>query len=751
MPRPNRFHIPFSERLRQSRVARGQEPEPVIESPTLGLSDLSLFWHDVGAQVESPRIFAQWAAESLAATTPAERLIAARRGSSTQANLYRHLTAQLDQQLPVNGHTAQIIYDEVATQATPVPQTAAPKEERMSTPTEQTLITVLQQAVGNAIEMLRNLADQCKKHVPDCVPVVTAMSPSHFDNPQCAFEVKFNVHDSPFSTHNSYLPFITGDHYTHTKRVFINNLVIRHTAVLNELECLGATANSLASFREREIADLSDYFADNHQTLYICALPESMSCSSAALPQLGCEPSAIRFDSLPAPAMQFTAHTPLWKVREKSRNASARTPLPDEIQAALGQEVMDTYYPYLATKPGNVGLIAFTQSATAGMLDRQQIIKPGRFLRQHLPDASDEQIKQLAAACLGAMSAGVTHSKDSDDFERVYRQGPSSCMAYGPDGKQFHRLKVNGEFYHPARVYAHPENDIEIVWLEVAGRIGARAVVNTANKQYPALYGSDSVAGAHKRLLAYLEGLGYTHDDQALDGQKLRKVYTDNGAIICPYIDSGNRGVYIEDDHLMVGGECEANHETGCLHDHDNNEPDWHCDCCGDGQSDSDDRYNTIDDEYVCCDCANQHYSYVFVTDTGTHEYVSDNENFHTDLSPRNNKGKVYIGNGLDEYQELDSRWYHNAVCHDDYCIETADGDYILIDDMERHGYFNADDGYAELIEEYAIFDDELVKRGDVPGDAVLCPLDTDRSYPMLPVFQAAEQDEEDESQECAA
>jgi hypothetical protein len=393
-------------------------------------------------------------------------------------------------------------------------------------------------------------------------------------------------------------------------------------------------------------------------------------------------------------------------------------------------------------------MIAFTQSATAGMLDRQQTIKPGRFLRQHLPDASDEQIKQFAAACLGALSAGIHHSADADEFARIYMNGPSSCMSYGQHDKKFGGLMVDGEFYHPARVYAHPDNDIEIIWLEVAGRIGARAVVNTANKQYPTLYGSDSVSGAVSRLRGYLDTLGYEEDSYALDGQKLLKMYTDDGAIVCPYIDAGNRGVNVNDDHLLVGGQYEANHETGCLIDFPGNDSDWYCDHCGDGQEDYDDRHNTADEEQVCTSCASRHYTEAYCADTENSVWVPDNScDLQTDLSPRNRNGRIYTGDGWGDYRCLSELHYNNnCVAHYEHVTECESGDYVLDIDIDRLGLFTDDNGEACEISEYAVFDDDLVPRSRVPDDAVICTDESDDDYPMLPVYRSVEEEDQEDA-----
>jgi hypothetical protein len=405
----------------------------------------------------------------------------------------------------------------------------------------------------------------------------------------------------------------------------------------------------------------------------------------------------------------------------------------------------------VATKPGNAGMIAYTQSPVAGMLDRQQVIKPGRYIRQHNADISDEQVKQAAASCLAASTAGFHHSKNADDFARVYINGPSSCMAYDETGKEFGRLMVDGEFFHPARVYAHPDNDIEIVWLEVADRIGARAVINTANKTYPRIYGSDSVRGGYNRLAEYLEALGYRQSDGSLNGQKLLKVHPDRfpDAIICPYIDSGNLGVDVFDDHLVAGGRYDADHETGCLCRYNTSDEDewtWQCDCCGDDQTDDDNQYDTNEGQ-VCQGCLELRYTRVYDVNAEEHRYVNDGETFYDGRYTTHGPFyTLWFDASPDDYGyvELCSYYYGscNFVAPQDECIEDMDGDWIRRADVEDHGLFiNEGEDVAYPVGDWAVLDGELVERCDIPDETERLIASGD-DYPMLPHYRTLEQED---------
>lgn len=750
MPRPNRFHIPFNERLRQSRVARGLEPEPTIPAPVVPARPEPNLYEALEAVMAGYRNGHQRSIYEQAWAMPDEA-----------SGMYRRLAEQMRRQVMQEAHEARVrgaivhqtIHDEFVTSGVQVVRAAPPPEpikerQPVQTPTEQTLITVLQQGVADFLRMLNTACENIAKHggVVDHVDI----SPNGYgltDN--CQLTLTHNNAPTPLCDENAVL--ITLDTYSTRKRILTWNLVMRHSAVIQALRALPEltepSRNALQVLEDNVIRDYAEFFTERPATFYTTSVDGYSG--STSIPQLNQAAYRVWGRQPPGTAcVPFSPFTPLWKVREAARLQGLYTPLPESLAEKLGVEVMDTYYPHLATKSSNAGMIAFTQSATAGMLDRQQVIKPGRFLRQHLPDASDEEIKQYAAECLGALSAGIHHSKDPKEFQRIYINGPSSCMAYDQNGKQFGRLKVDGEFFHPARVYAHPENNIEIVWVEVAGRIGARAVINTKKKQFPALYGSDSVSGASRRLRDYLEAKGYEHSDDALDDEKLLLVHTDQGAIVCPYIDSGNRGVHIESDCLVVGGSHEANHETGCLHDHDSEDADWYCDDCGDGQDEYEVRYRTYCDETICESCRSN-YTEAYNAETEEYIWVPD---YHDDLFVEQTPGRrgrqIYMGDGHGDYRLLTETHYAGAqVAHEDYVVPHEDGDYVLRSDLERFGlFFNNEIDEACEIDEYAVFDDDLVTRSEVPEDAVLCVAENDSDYPMLQVYRSVEEDDQEDA-----
>ena len=652
---------------------------------------------------------------------------------------------------------AQLAIGHDAPSPEPEPERKEPRV--MNQPTEQTVLTVLQQGVADAIRYLNIMRDSLREQGFK-LPRAFFNFDSGADQPANTFtcDIRLTVeHPSRIGVYDTFMPVVHVDTYSHCTHLLMSACVARHVAVINAIDDLLKTNRSfapaartelLAKLRAMQIDDLEAYLGGLGDIFATSVTPDEASDSK--LPQLNVHRCYIH----PASAFMnrdnavtFGPRTPLWQVREALRMKNGEyTALPAEVLALLPQDVIDSQFPHVATKPGNAGMIAYTQSPVAGMLDRQQVIKPGRYIRQHNADISDEQVKQAAASCVAAGVAGIHHSKDADDFARIYINGPDSCMAYDETGKEFGRLMVDGEFFHPARVYAHPDNDIEIVWLEVAERIGARAVINTANKTYPRVYGSDSVRNARTRLTEYLEALGYRQMDGALSGQKLLKVHPDKfpNAIICPYIDSGNLGVDIFDDHLVAGGNFDANHETGCLNRYDTDaweEYTWQCDCCGDDQTDDDSQYDTNDGQ-VCESCVNRRYTQVFDVESNYTRYVSDRETFYNGRYTIHGRSYTLWFNGDPDdygYVELCSHYYDSCeyVAPENECVQDDDGDWIRRADVDVHGLFiNEDEDIAYRISEWAVLDGELIERCDIPDDAERLALNDNIDYPMLPSYR---------------
>lgn len=243
------------------------------------------------------------------------------------------------------------------------------------------------------------------------------------------------------------------------------------------------------------------------------------------------------------------------------------------------------HYAHVSTKiPGN---IAFTTNAEKGAADIQTSMKPGRYLKQFYGHAlTDARIRELAQEFL-CLYAGVKlkFATTADDIERVYVNGPNSCMAH--DAEQFHGPM------HPARVYA--AGDLAVAYLTSGEgddeHITARALCWPAKKLFGRWYGDDKIS-------TLLEAEGYSCNDRFHQGARMLRIgYNDH--FVAPYIDhiyrASDRGDYLIIDRSGEL-ECDQTHglsaPTGSLCencgervDADNiyyvNDAPW-CECCAD-------------------------------------------------------------------------------------------------------------------------------------------------------------------------
>lgn len=561
--------------------------------------------------------------------------------------------------------------------------------------------------------------------------------------------------------------------YSHQLTIWASRGVMRHPAVVMQLtEMLppGAVANHI---REQVILDYTPFDGLWFYSANRDGDPFNTSMHPARqVPYL----QDIQIDEL----QRYTGSVhrgpnyvslmdPLWRMREQARlRSGVYHPLPASIRSKLPTAAL-MEFPHLATKDSNAGLLAYTQSSVAGHLDRQQVIKPGRWLRRWLPETSDEDIKQMAALCAGECKIAFKMSTDKDDFVRVYAEGPDSCMGYKLNEdyipKSWGRTRSNGQLTHPATVYAHPDNDIAIAWLETGnGVIGARTLVNTADKHWVRIYKSDRVGHAAGKLEDWLRSEGYTYNGETLRGQKLLKIKTDLGHYVCPYIDNGGYCVTVDDDCLLVGAHShigqllDTNHETGCTCGEPEPEYDWTCDDCGEGMSDDDPSYEGLHGGCYCEGCIST-MEPVYHNSTDMDVYVDDPENqsrvYRTDhyTGDCNGCSWIYFRNGLpNDCVLLDSSRYDgDCVALRDDCVADSYGNWVLMDDLEDHElFYHPDECCAERYDDWAVLDGKLVRDTDIDEDLHEEADQCDSTYPFLDAYITREDDEEDAAEEAA-
>lgn len=271
-----------------------------------------------------------------------------------------------------------------------------------------------------------------------------------------------------------------------------------------------------------------------------------------------------------------------WKARELGRFADGTyVPLPwAELLTSFPE-----HFPHVSTEDG--AKIAYTQDAAKGAGDIQTRVRPGKYLTQFYGLTFDAPtIARMAAEFSNQYGESnvLLFATTADDFERVYTNGPSSCMSY----KASHFSSP----CHPVRVYAG--FDLQLAYMERDGNITARALVWPDKKIYSRIYGDDC------RLTDLFDLAGYKSG--SLDGAKITKREHKEGYVI-PYLDglSGatDHGAYLKLGDGPIAGDAQNGLSgRGCS-----------CSNCS-TDIDEDDAPSDDHGNYYCGECHSELFGY---------------------------------------------------------------------------------------------------------------------------------------------
>ena len=361
------------------------------------------------------------------------------------------------------------------------------------------------------------------------------------------------------------------------------------------------------------------------------------------------------------------------------------------------------------------GKIGYLKYRTKPESDATTEMRIGRFFKRYgcNPDGTDlddEQVKGITARLSQfQQSFELSFTKDRKRVSEVYQRGPSSCMSY-----EFEWLKVDGEHVHPSEVYCHPENNLELCYIQTTrGDIVARALLNTKTKQYTHIYAkSDAVAGIYDIMRDMLKELGYTRNESSdwSEGEKLLRLDTDCGGIICPYLDPGNTGVNLYDDYMTCYGIEEAEYSSGCL---ENYPPEGRnrCDYCEEPCSDTDVAMGSSNREYNICECcqSSDEFRWVECAENGHSLWVHvDNDYLHLTADG----DYIYTGNGEADWVEINCGYRADRWARIDDTVTDVDGDVWHVDSIG--------DRITALDGEYYVHNDYVVVDGAILSDCYL-------------------------------
>jgi len=191
----------------------------------------------------------------------------------------------------------------------------------------------------------------------------------------------------------------------------------------------------------------------------------------------------------------------------------------------------------------------FVYNSIRMMVDRRPIqMRLGSFLAAlGIHNSVVERLVSIAKAKTG-ITSDVKFACTADEIERVYADGPRSCMR--PDQLRECWSSYSWTPDSPVRAYAYPldrtdhnhalDNKLALAYLDNnSGRVVARTVVDVERKRYGRIYGEEVLVRALKRM-------DYQYDGDLAVGKRFSVVKGQPPNVyMLPYVDSNASAGFI--------------------------------------------------------------------------------------------------------------------------------------------------------------------------------------------------------------
>lgn len=224
-----------------------------------------------------------------------------------------------------------------------------------------------------------------------------------------------------------------------------------------------------------------------------------------------------------------------WRQREQSRIDDGTYRLPGWHNRS-GYTARAHHYAHISRKDST--RIAYTPDDERGYRDSQVLIKPETYLETFYAEVPTYTRERWLTAHVAA-TADLHITSDPDEIERVYRNGPSSCMS--------HHAGDYSSPCHPTRVYGGPHSTVAIAYLGTLDddeRISARTLVTRDGKYFGRLYGDSQRLAELLRARGYKRAYGDDCDEEVSEevwqDYKIAAISADDGrggSWVMPYVD----------------------------------------------------------------------------------------------------------------------------------------------------------------------------------------------------------------------
>ena len=406
------------------------------------------------------------------------------------------------------------------------------------------------------------------------------------------------------------------------------------------------------------------------------------------------------------PGYSYTVRPATWREREHRMMSAGVYQPPVWSDEGWWQDIifhLKDHYTHVSLADPTA--IAFTEDERKGEADRQTSMRPGKYLQKFLGGGSEGLIEhgplkgqlpritkmQIAYYASWHQTGARPESEDILDFTedpdmmvRLYEDGPASCMM----GKHWdHR-------YHPVRVYAG--GGLALAYLtSVSGDVIGRALCWPAKQVFGRVYPTPNSTREHEHhdeLMARLKAKGWksiNEDNNVFNGALLTQVQGRYGDYVMPYLDHeyGVREVYRDGKNWWVMDRDETHQENtdGTMI---GNDPDWHCESCEEGFSDSEDNCSVYGYWAGSGDTRRPHAGYPRAEQTWCCD-CRDNSTFYCDGSEEHyvdNGDSVYANDGCTyERHWFDANGGWQCTHSDEYYLRREDPPVVLADGSLMH------------------------------------------------------------------